>query len=148
MTRTLPACHSTGGFAQRPTPGPMRFDLLWMNMAGSECCTCTESSFRAAPGTLLIINRNPLDNRRCNLREATRSQNAVNSRKKANASSRFKGVAWYKPRRQWRSALVVQGKLIDLGFFDDERAAALAYDTEARKQYGDFARLNFPEVQA
>ena len=98
------------------------------------------------PGCIVDhVNGNSLDNRRCNLREATRSQNAANSRKRTSGSSRFKGVSWYKPRRQWRCALYDHGKLIDLGFFDDESEAGRAYDIEAKRVYGEFARLNFPE---
>ena len=87
------------------------------------------------------INGNSLDNRRCNLRVVTRAQNRQNSRKRVNASSQFKGVSWYKPKRQWHAMLTGQ----DLGFYDDEAEAARVYDAAAKKLYGEFAWLNFPE---
>lgn len=35
-----------------------------------------------------------------------------------------------------------------LGHFTTERAAALAYDAAARNEYGDFASVNFPELDS
>ena len=42
------------------------------------------------------INRNPLDNRKCNLRVATTSQNAMNRSKYKNNTSNISGVIWRK----------------------------------------------------
>ena len=42
------------------------------------------------------INHNGLDNRQCNLRICTRSENEMNRRRNKNSSSKFKGVSWHK----------------------------------------------------
>lgn len=94
-------------------------------------------------------NTNSLDNRRANLRPATRSQNNANRVKHSShggrpTSSRFKGVHWDAEKRRWRAALRVDGKLKRLGRFDDEIDAARAYDRAALAQWGEFARINFP----
>jgi len=43
------------------------------------------------------------------------------------------------------SSIVVDGKHHNLGRFHDEIAAAEAYDDAARKFFGEYARLNFPD---
>ena len=88
-------------------------------------------------------NRNGLDNRRCNLRLATRTQNIINSRKRKNSSSKYKGVSFYKRDGTWQSNIRVNKELIYLGRFDDEVEAAKIYDDAARKHFREFATLNF-----
>ncbi len=91
------------------------------------------------------INGNSLDNRKANLRSATRQQNCWNSRKRRPKSlSKYKGVSYSKRGRPWKAQLIVDGKRIYLGSFDKEKAAAKAYDAAAKKYFGDFAALNFP----
>ena len=85
-----------------------------------------------------------LDNRRSNLRSATRSQNQANKFKKENTSSRFKGVYQRRNYRRFRAHIRVHGEEIHVGDFDSEIEAARAYDAAARKYHGEFARLNFP----
>lgn len=89
-------------------------------------------------------NRNGLDNRRSNLRPATPAQNNANKASRQGAKSSYKGVfeAW-RPGK-WVASIQVQGKKRYLGSFDDEVAAAKAYDIAASNAWGDFAYLNFP----
>jgi hypothetical protein len=93
------------------------------------------------------INRDGLDNRRINLRAATRAQNACNAIKRHSirSTSQFKGVHWDKARSRWAAQIKKLGKVTNIGRFISEEDAARAYDTAAKKVYGEFARLNFPE---
>lgn len=91
-------------------------------------------------------NHDGLDNRRSNLRTATKAQNAGNSRPAQGNSSRYKGVHWNSGRRGWRAAIVHQGKDRYLGTFDTEEDAALAYDTAARELFGEYAAPNLPHL--
>ena len=88
-----------------------------------------------------------LNNQRSNLRLATRSENSQNQRRRTRegrCASRFRGVAWDRERRLWRSKICVNGRDLHLGRFADEHAAALAYDAAARLHFGVFASPNFP----
>jgi len=100
-----------------------------------------------APKGLLVdhLNGDPLDNRKANLRLATQSQNRQNVPKRKNTSSRFIGVCFNKEMKKWRAVINHDKKSIYLGDFKNEIDAARAYDTAARKYYGEFAKLNFPQ---
>jgi hypothetical protein len=100
-----------------------------------------------APKGLLVDHRNgdSLDNRRENLRLATNAQNQLNSRKRKNATSRFRGVYFHKEHGKWAAYIIEAGKKIFLGYFYVEIDAAKAFDKAAKKYHGEFARLNFPE---
>lgn len=88
------------------------------------------------------INRNRLDNRKENLRIATRSQNLCN-RKKINkeiSHSKYKGVTINKGNFQAR--VVVNKKKYFDRCFTDEIAAANAYNYYAVIHQGEFAVIN------
>lgn len=92
-------------------------------------------------------NGDGLDNRRKNLREATKEQNARNARKRVAGTSKYKGVTRDTGQRTgliWRARIRVDGKLIHLGRFDTEEHAAQAYDEAARRLHVEFACVNFP----
>lgn len=92
------------------------------------------------------INHNGLDNRIANLRPVSRTENNWNARKReGKCSSKYKGVCRLKVNKKWQSRIQVNGKSIFLGVFEEEIEAAKAYDTAARKYYGDFAYTNFPK---
>lgn len=100
------------------------------------------------------INRNKLDNRRSNLRVASKSQNKANSKKHNNCRSIFKGVSQksLKYRRKdgslcqtpirFASRITVNGKTTRLGYYKSELEAALAYDKAARHYFGEYACVN------
>lgn len=97
------------------------------------------------------INHDLLDNRRGNLRLATRSQNGKNRRKPDSfagkqCTSKYKGVV-FQPRQgrksHWLAQIRVNGKTNCLGYHPTEVEAALAYDTAAKTSFGEFAKTNF-----
>jgi hypothetical protein len=66
---------------------------------------------------------------------------------KATTTSRFRGVSWDKRAGKWHSTIKVGGRPLFLGHFDDEQAAAVAYDDKAMETFGWNARPNFhPET--
>jgi hypothetical protein len=87
-------------------------------------------------------NGNGLDNRRSNLRLATRGQNIAN--RPGWARSGYRGVEQHAPAR-WRARGAIGGKSCHLGTFGSPEEAARAYDRWARGHHGEFAWLNFPE---
>jgi hypothetical protein len=99
------------------------------------------------PGMLVDhINHNGLDNRKANLRAVTYAQNTWNKRKlNPNCGSKYKGVSWYRRNKRWSAKIHVNGTSKFLGLFENELDAAKAYDKAARKFYGQFALLNFPD---
>lgn len=91
-------------------------------------------------------NRNGLDNRRENLRFATKAENARNNSRRPNStSSVYTGVSWRKHAKRWSAKIAYAGKSIHLGYYDTEEEAGMAYDRAALYYYGDTEFLNFPE---
>lgn len=84
-------------------------------------------------------NRNSLDCRRRNLRPATHSQNGANRGKpRGSYSSRFKGVCWDSFCGRWKASLTVGTRHTHLGRFDNEVAAARAYNRAAQETWAGF----------
>lgn len=85
-----------------------------------------------------------LDERRINLRYATKLQQQFNRRKTNSGSSKHKGVYLKMGRRKWVANIKINGKTKYLGSFASQEDAGRAYDAAAEKLHGDFFRPNFP----
>jgi hypothetical protein len=72
-----------------------------------------------------------------NLREATRSQNMMNTHRW------LKGASWDKRSRKWLGQIMIGGRNIHLGYFDSPEAAHEAYANKARELFGEFTRLDY-----
>lgn len=90
-------------------------------------------------------DRNPLNNRKSNLRLSSYAQNLYNKGPWSKSSSKYKGVWFCKSSGKWASELRCDGKRIYVGRFTNEEDAARAFDKLAIKHQGEFAYLNFPE---
>jgi hypothetical protein len=88
------------------------------------------------------VDGSGVNNQRNNLRIATRGQNNVNSKRPKNNTSGFKGVYPHAQVDKWCAQIGVAGRRLYLGYFDDPREAARAYNEAALKHYGEFACLN------
>lgn len=88
------------------------------------------------------IDGNGLNNRRSNLRYATKSQNMHNARKRKDNTSGFKGVCWHKSSGKWMARIRLGGKQHHIGSFSTVQAAHEAYSQMASRLHGEFARAS------
>lgn len=88
------------------------------------------------------INNDRLDNRLCNLRVVSRSENQCN--RPLQNGKKYRGVRWDKRRNKYEAKLVRNRQTQFLGRFDNEIDAAKAYD-RAAIAHGGVCRLNFEE---
>jgi len=97
--------------------------------------------FGTLPAMVDHIDGNPGNNRIENLRECTPAQNQYNSARKSNNKSGYKGVA-YCPmyRNPWRARIVVDKRVVLLGYFGSVEEAAKAYEAGAATYAKEFAR--------
>jgi hypothetical protein len=84
-------------------------------------------------------DRDGLNNCRRNLRLATKSQNAANSKTRLGISGR-KGVCRHKNTIRWVARIRLGGRKTHLGVFNTQKEAAEAYNAAAVLCFGSFAR--------
>lgn len=87
-----------------------------------------------------------LNCRRANLRICSLRENQAN--KRAFGTSGFKGVYLKTDHRRvkpWKAYIRENERSRNLGMYATAEEAAHVYDFHARRVYGEFAKLNFPE---
>ena len=125
------------------------YAVHWFRDAsGKRKCLYMHRVIVHAPPHLQVdhINHKRLDNRRDNLRFATRSQNNAARRTLKSNTSGYTGVN--RNRAKWEARIKYQNRRIFLGSYASPEDAALAYDYAARLLFEAFARPNFPELVA
>jgi AP2 domain len=81
-----------------------------------------------------------LNNRRRNLRFASKSENGANRKATKANTTGIKGIIWYKQRGKWVAQIHAKGKRYYLGIFKNQEDAARAYALAAKEHFGEFAR--------
>ena len=84
------------------------------------------------------INRNPLDNRRSNLRICSALENNRNTNQSAKPTV---GVSWSEPMGKWRARINLNGKEYRLGYFDNKEDAIKARQEAEKKMFGEYAPI-------
>jgi hypothetical protein len=88
------------------------------------------------------LNGDPGDNRFCNLRESTQSQNNANIRFPSHNTSGFKGVSRNKSGGKWQVQIQVKGNSIYLGRYRCLARAAIVAQIAAVMVHREFARVD------
>jgi len=89
------------------------------------------------------VNHNKLDNRKDNLRICSKSENSHNQKVRTYAkTSIYKGVCFDKHANKWRARIKLNNKHKNLGLFENEIDAAIAYNNAAIELFGEFAFIN------
>lgn len=83
-------------------------------------------------------DRDSLNNRKSNLREATPSQNALNSKVQKNNKLGIKGVHYRKDLKKYRASIFTHGKTVYLGCFYTADEAAEAYESALKEIAKEF----------
>lgn len=89
--------------------------LAWLHVHGEWPTDC-----------LVHINGEALDNRLCNLREASRSDSHKNRKEQREPWSL--GASWHKRSQRWQARIKIDGKQFYLGYFEDMAGAHAAYN--------------------
>lgn len=84
-------------------------------------------------------DRNPLNNRRYNLRVATMTENARNHTKQKSNTSGVVGVEWRRDNEKWCANITVNKKRIWLGYFENKNDAIIARLNAEAEYFGEFA---------
>ena len=102
-------------------------------------------AFIENPGNKGLVNHIDHDksnNTILNLRWVSKAENNMNMLKRADTSSKYKGVYWYKRTNQWHVQIRLNGTRKTFGYYTNEEEAAAKYNEAAVKLFGERALLN------
>ena len=86
------------------------------------------------------IDGDKLNNRLCNLREATLAENQKNQGIPKHNTSGFKGVYWNSKDKKWIAKSQLRGKMHYLGGYATPEEASEVYQEFCRNRHGEFYR--------
>ena len=94
-----------------------------------------------APDDMIVdhIHHDTTDNRKCELRLATRSQNNMNHIIRSDSTSGITGVALHKRTNKWIARISLNGKNIHLGCFDNKEEAVRARKQAEEEYFGEYS---------
>lgn len=118
-------------FTARERKGYLRGNILNVGFKAHRVIWAMQRNYW--PKLLDHINGNPADNRMCNLREATHSQNARNQRMRSDNTTGYTGV--FRHTNNWSAQIDIGGKTVHLGMFETPEEAARAR-AEANRLHG------------
>ena len=123
-------CPDSGGYLLIRVDGRLRsaHRLAFIAMTGSPLSTNVDH-----------INGDRADNRWCNLRMATSSQNSHNRRVGRYNTSGVPGVTWNKRLQKWRAFIRSGGEATHLGLFVEFEDAVAARRAAEVKYFGEFS---------
>ena len=91
------------------------------------------------------IDRDTLNNRKCNLRQVTSMQNSWNSSTSSNNISGYKGVRWDNKSQNWIAFIQINGKTKTKSFKKKEEAIEQRYLWEY-EHYGEYAPIHDDDI--
>lgn len=126
------------------TPFPKGGDRRAIRYANNRMVHLSREIMNCPKGLVVDhINGDTLDNRKCNLRSVSNTENIQNRKKQRNNSSGYTGVFKYqnKTKTSWYAFIRVNKKGVYLGMSDTKEGAAEAYNKAVIK-LGGKQRLN------
>jgi hypothetical protein len=135
-------------YAQKSVSGTWYAQRTCRDEKGKKCMMSMHRFIMDAPKGMYVdhINHDGIDNRRENLRICTNRENIRNRSGVAKHNhSGFLGVSKKTGRNRWYAYVTIDRKRIRLGNFATPEEAARARDEGAKRYFGEFAPLNFPD---
>jgi hypothetical protein len=87
------------------------------------------------------VDRNRLNNRKANLREANSQENCMNQGIRSTNTSGFRGIYWDKSREKWSADIMYSGKKYHLGRFTLKEDAISARIKAEKELFGKFSTV-------
>lgn len=125
-------CKDGRVYARRSAPG----------LGGKQITVLLHRAIMGNPPGVFVdhINGNTLDNRRENLRVASRGQNRVNSKLNKDNASGYTGVMWHRRDKRWIARVTCEGVKHEKGGFSTAEEAASWRQMKAHELHGQFVR--------
>jgi hypothetical protein len=92
------------------------------------------------------IDRNPLNNRRENLRICNKNENSFNRGIRSDSSSGVKGVTYIQVSQKWSAYIGAYGEVINLGLFVNKEDAIRARKEAEVKYHGEFRHSYIDDI--